>query len=114
MSASTTYQQQRRHYTKTKPTKKNTIGERRKARPEGKPDYIRIDSVHQGDQDGVKGLYHINAVDEVTQWQVIFTVERISEQFMIPALEAMLDAFPFILIPFVQDCLSNVILNRLR
>ena len=59
LRASKAYQQQRRHYTKTQPAKKNTIGERRKPRPNGKPGYIRIDSVHQGDQDGVKGLYHI-------------------------------------------------------
>lgn len=121
LRASTRYQQQRRHYTKTQPTKKNAIGERRKPRPEGKPGYIRIDSVHQGDQDGVKGLYHINAVDEVTQWQVIFTVERISEQFMIPALEAMLDTFPFAIIGFHADNGSEYInhnvvklLNKLR
>lgn len=121
LRASTRYQQQRRHYTKTQSTKKNTIGERRKPRPEGKPGYIRIDSVHQGDQDGVKGLYHINAVDEVTQWQVVFTVERISEQFMIPALEAMLETFPFTIIGFHADNGSEYInhnvvklLNKLR
>ena len=103
LRAGTTYQQQRRHYTKTQPTKKNSIGERRKPHPEGKPGYIRTDSVHQGDQDGVKGLYHINAVDEVTQWQVVFTVERISEHFMIPVLEALLNAFPFMIIGFHSD-----------
>lgn len=111
LRASKSYQQQRRHYTKTTPTK-NTIGERRKPRPEGKPGYIRIDSVHQGDQDGVKGLYHINAVDEVTQYQVVFTVERISEQFMIPALEALLDTFPFAIIGFHADNGSEYINNN--
>lgn len=85
---------------------------RRKPRPEGKPGYIRIDSVHQGDQDGVKGLYHINAVDEVTQWQVIFTVERISAEFMIPALEALLNAFPFTIIGFHADNGSEYINNN--
>lgn len=59
--------------------------------------------MHQGDQDGVKGLYHINAVDEVTQYQVVFTVERISEQFIIPALEAILAAFPFMVQGFHAD-----------
>jgi len=103
LRASTRYQQQRRHYTKTQATKKSTIGERRKPRPEGKPGYIRIDSVHQGDQDGIKGLYHVNAVDEVTQWQVVFTVERISGEFMIPALEGLLGAFPFTLTGFHAD-----------
>ena len=68
--------------------------------------------MHQGDKDGVKGLYHINAVDEVTQWQVLFTVERISEQFMIPTLEAMLDSFPFTLIGFHADNGSEYINNN--
>jgi hypothetical protein len=112
LRASKHYQQQRRHYTKTTPTKNNAIGERRKPRPEGKPGYIRIDSVHQGDLDGVKGLYHINAVDEVTQWQVVCTVERISEQFMIPALEALLGTFPFTIIGFHADNGSEYINNN--
>jgi len=47
---------------------------------------------NQGDLDERKGGYHINAVDEVTQFEVVCTVERISEQFLIPALEQMLDA----------------------
>ena len=34
------------------------IGERRRPEPNGKPGYIRIDTVHQGDLDGVKGVYH--------------------------------------------------------
>jgi hypothetical protein len=39
---------------------------------------VRIDTVHQGGQDGVKGVYHINAVDKVTQWEVVAAVEQIS------------------------------------
>lgn len=53
---------------KTRPVRVN-IGERRKPAPDGQPGYLRVDSVHQGDLDGVKGLYLINAVDEVTQFQ---------------------------------------------
>ncbi len=60
------YQNKRRHWTKTNPTGV-PIGQRRAPQPNGMPGYIRIDSVHQGDQDGVKGVYHINAVDCVTQ-----------------------------------------------
>jgi len=52
--------------------------------PQNQPGYIRIDSVHQGDQDKRKGIYHINAVDEVTQFQIIVTLERINETFMLP------------------------------
>lgn len=44
-----------------------SIGERRAPAPEGRPGFIHIDTVHQGDQDGVKGVYHINAVDCLTQ-----------------------------------------------
>jgi hypothetical protein len=39
----------------------------------GLPGQIRIDSVHQGDQGGMKGVYHINVVDCVTQMQLVET-----------------------------------------
>ena len=65
-------------FTKTRPTPVS-IGERRKPEPGGRPGYLRVDTVHQGDLDGVKGVYHINLVDEVTQWEVVGAVERISE-----------------------------------
>ena len=38
------------------------IGERRRPQPFGQPGYLRVDSVHQGDLDGIKGLYHLNLV----------------------------------------------------
>ena len=47
------------------------IGERRRPQPFGQPGYLRVDSVHQGDLDGIKGLYHLNLVDEVTQFQFV-------------------------------------------
>ncbi len=99
---SKTYSNTRRHFEKTKP-KSTHIGERRKPRPEGKPGYIRIDTVHQGDQDKVKGLYHINAVDEVTQFEVVCSVEKISEAYLIPVLKYMLDFFPFKVRGFHSD-----------
>jgi hypothetical protein len=64
------------------------IGERRKPRPQGWPGYLRIDTVHQGDQDGRKGIYHINAVDEVTQWEIVAATPQISELWLIPLLES--------------------------
>lgn len=100
---SASYQSQRRFYEKTKPNKQLRIRERRKPHPEGKPGYIRIDTVHQGDLDGNKGVYHINAVDEVTQFEVVVSVEKISEQYLIPALEILLEAFPFEIINFHSD-----------
>lgn len=96
------YQQRRRHFTKTQKTSVN-IGERRKPDPEGQPGYIRIDTVHQGDQDKQKGVYHINAVDEVTQFEVVCSVEKISENSLIPILEELLNAFPFVIINFHSD-----------
>lgn len=87
---------------KTKP-RASDIGERRKPTPYGKPGYIRIDSVHQGDLDKRKGVYHINAVDEVTQMEVIVTVERISENYLIPALDQIVLCFPFLLLGFHSD-----------
>lgn len=79
------------------------IGERRKPYPEGKPGYLRVDSVHQGDLDKDKGVYYINMVDEVTQWEIIGCVEGISEQFMEPLLIELLERFPFVILNFHSD-----------
>lgn len=79
------------------------IGERTKPLPYGKPGYIRVDSVHQGDRDKEKGVYHINLVDEVTQWQIVVCVAGISEHFLLPALTRALDFFPFVLLNFHSD-----------
>lgn len=108
---STAYTRQRRHFEKTRP-KRAKIGERRKPRPNGQPGYIRIDTVHQGDLDKQKGVYHINAVDEVTQVEVVCTVEKISERYLIPALEQLLETFPFTLLGFHSDNGSEYINKR--
>ncbi len=79
------------------------IGERRKPEPEGKPGYLRVDSVHQGDMDLEKGVYYINLVDEVTQWEIIGCVEGISEQFLLPLLKELLTRFPFLILNFHSD-----------
>jgi transposase InsO family protein len=79
------------------------IGERRKPDPRGRPGFLRVDTVHQGDWEGVKGVYHINAVDAETQWQVVGCVARISEQYVLPVLEAMLHQFPFRILGFHSD-----------
>lgn len=105
------YQRCRRVFTKTQPTPVN-IGERCKPRPNGKPGYLRVGSVHQGDLDGKKGVYHINAVDEVTQWEVVVTVPRITEQFMIPALTSILQQCPFVTLGFHSDNGSEYINRR--
>ena len=71
--------------------------------PNGQPGYIRVDTVHQGELDGVKGLYHSNAVDEVTRFEVVCAVEKISERYLIPVLEQLLDQFPFVMLGFHAD-----------
>ncbi len=95
-------------YTKNDPVTV-PIGERRKPQPYGKPGYLRVDSVHQGDLDKQKGVYHINLVDEVTQWEIVVCVEGISEYFLIPALEKALTEFPFKILNFHSDNSSEYI-----
>jgi transposase InsO family protein len=96
------YRERSIHYQGTRPTKVS-IGERRRPEPNGRPGYLRVDTVHQGDLDGVKGVYHINAVDEVTQWQVVGATSQISEACLQPVLEAMLRQFPFRIYGFHSD-----------
>jgi transposase InsO family protein len=96
------YRKRNISYQPTRPTPV-PIGERRKPRPQGSPGYLRIDTVHQGDQDGCKGLYHINAVDEVTQWEIVAAAPQISELWLLPVLEAILQQFPFVIRGFHSD-----------
>lgn len=88
------------------------IGVRRPPQPDGRPGFIRVDSVHQGDLDGIKGVYLINAVDTVTQFQVIAAVERISENYLLPTLHDLLARFPFVLRGFHADNGSEYINHR--
>ena len=77
------YRERFLNYSKTRPAAVS-IGERRKPQPQGQPGFLRLDTVHQGDppNGGEKGVYHINAVDEVTQWQVAGSTPRISEAYL--------------------------------
>ena len=79
------------------------IGIRRKPETMGKPGWIRVDTVHQGDLDGEKGVYHINLVDAVLQWEIVLCVEKISERYLVPALEEALSMFPFLILGFHSD-----------
>ena len=93
------------------------IGERRKPDPQGCPGYIRIDTVHQGDiasehgHQGEKGVYHINSVDEVTQWEIVASVEKISEAYLAPILRLIIAQYPFVIREFHTDNGSEYI-NR--
>jgi hypothetical protein len=90
------YKKPRQVFTKMQSRKVNII-ERRKPEPNGQPGYIRIDSVHQGDLDKQKGVYDIDAVDEVTQFEMVGSVEKISEAYLIPILTQMLNSLLFVI-----------------
>lgn len=95
------------------------IAERRKPDSQGQPGFLRVDTVHQGDLDkdasrGLspgKGVYHINLVDEATQWEIVGSVEKISEHFLAPLLEDLITQFPFVIKGFHSDNGSEFI-NR--
>jgi len=96
------YRRQAAVFAPTRPSAVS-IGERRRPDPQGRPGYLRVDTVHQGDREGIKGVYHINAVDEVTQWEVVGATAQISEAWLLPVLEAMLAQFPFRILGFHSD-----------
>lgn len=94
------------------------IGVRRRPDPQGQPGWVRVDTVHQGDADKRKGVYHINLVDAVTQWEVVVCVQAISEQFLLPTLQEALASFPFVLKGFHSDngteFINTVVANLLN
>ena len=108
---SRTYRTRRSVFTKTR-ARVVAIAERRKPRPDGQPGFLRVDTVHQGDRDGAKGVYYVNTVDEVTQYEHIGCVAAISERFLVPVLEALLSAYPFAIQGFHADNGSEYINHR--
>jgi transposase InsO family protein len=111
LRAGARYRNQAAVFEPTRPTS-IAIGERRRPEPHGRPGFLRVDTVHQGDQEGAKGVYHINAVDTVTQWQVVGCVSKISEAYLLPVLEAVLAEFPFPVLGFHVDNGSEYINHR--
>ena len=105
------YQRLTKKYEKTKPRIVN-IGERRKPTPNGVPGYLRVDTVHQGDMEKQKGVYHINILDEVTQFEMAGSIEKITESFLVPLLLKLIDKFPFRVFEFHADNGSEYI-NRI-
>jgi hypothetical protein len=67
-------------YQPTRPTPVNIGGQ---PEPDSWPGYLRIDTVHQGDLDGVKGVSQINAVDEVTQWEILGATPQIAGAYLL-------------------------------
>lgn len=107
------------------------IGIRRRPDNMGIPGYLRVDTVHQGDHRLAlgkyeKGVYHLNLVDEVTQWEMVFCVETISELHLKPIFEMLQTMFPFVVINFhsdngseninytVADILRRLIINQTK
>jgi hypothetical protein len=105
------YQRLRVSFTKTHPVC-NCIGVRKAPRPDGRAGFVRIDSVHQGDVDGMKGVYHITCVDSTSQWQVEACVQGISEAFLLPVLELVIAQFPFVIEGFHSDNGSEYINHK--
>jgi transposase InsO family protein len=104
------YQARRKSFTSTRPVC-NAIGVRRAPAPEGRAGFVRVDTVHQGDLDGAKGVYHITCVDAISQWQVEACVQGISEAYLLPVLARIIAQFPFVILGFHSDNGSEYI-NR--
>ena len=109
LRASARYRNQVAVFESTRPSA-IAIGERRRPDPRGRPGFLRVDTGHQGDRDGTKGVDHINAVDAVTQWRVVGCASKISEAYWLPVLEAVLAQFPFQVLGFHADNGSEYIL----
>nr|VFK41257.1 MAG: hypothetical protein BECKSD772F_GA0070984_10886 [Candidatus Kentron sp. SD]VFK46975.1 MAG: hypothetical protein BECKSD772E_GA0070983_10856 [Candidatus Kentron sp. SD]VFK79940.1 MAG: hypothetical protein BECKSD772D_GA0070982_107510 [Candidatus Kentron sp. SD] len=45
--------------------------------------FIRVDSVHQGGLGGVKDLWRIDPVNEISRFQFVGPIERIAENFLL-------------------------------
>jgi hypothetical protein len=90
-------------YQKSNKGKAKAIGQRCKPQPQGKPGYLRVDTLHQGDREGQKGVYHINTVDEIIQWEVIGAAEKITEEYLLPLLEKIIASYPFRIVNFHAD-----------
>ena len=83
-----------------------SIGETAKPNPNNMPGSIRVDTVSQND------VFHINSIDEITQWEVVVCVPQITERYLLPALQSMLDQYPFVVFNFHSDRGSEFI-NRI-
>jgi len=48
-------------------------------------------------------VYHINTIDEVTQWEVIGCVEKITEHYLVPVLKDLMTQYPFTILGVHSD-----------
>ena len=88
------YRMRRTTFDKTRPPAV-AVGLRKAPEPDGQPGFLRVDTVHQGDRNGVKGIYLINPVDQTTQFERVAAVEAVSERFLLPVLTGLLERMPF-------------------
>lgn len=91
------------------------IGQTLKPKPNGKPGYVRVDTVHQ------REIYFIHLVDEITQWEGMVAVANITDEQMEVAFRLILSMIPFVIYNFHSDRGSENInyriarmLNKLR
>lgn len=96
------YQRMTKRFEKTRPVR-STLGRRAKPASNGRPGFLRVDTVHQGDRNGIKGVYHINTIDEATQFEFIAAVEAITQDILIPILRRLINAYPFVITGFHCD-----------
>jgi len=87
----------------TAPQRRARWAERRRPDPGGEPGWLRVDTVHQGRQDGRPGPYHINIVDTVTQWELVGCCQTLSEKELRTMIAALLEQFPFRVRGFHSD-----------
>ena len=73
------------------------IGVTMKPEANNAPGSLRIDTCHQ------RAVYHIHAIDEITQWEIVISVPQISEAYLKPALQLLLEQFPFVVFNFHSD-----------
>ncbi len=99
------YRQRRTlNYTRTRAVQV-AIGERRKPQPEGRPGYLRVDMVHQGDLDGIKVC--VSASTRSTKSRSGASggscFLAITQTHLEPVLRAILQQFPFLVRGFHSD-----------
>ena len=104
------YQRRNRRVQSTQAVRAPDIGERRRPQPDGRPGFLRIDTVHQGDLrdlwgcETIKGVFYLNVVDEVTQWEAVVAVPALTRQFVQPVLRLVLEQiFPFVILGLHAD-----------
>ena len=104
------YKYKSKTFTKTNPVQ-NSIGIRQKPEPNGEPGFLRVDSVHGGDEKGSKGMYYVNFVDEVLQWEIVIAVADLTQASLEELYKKVLVSFPVRIQNFHSDNGSELVNN---